>query len=74
MAQRTISPSYCDSSKPQPPKEFTDLSWTLSLGPEEEENEAEESKLDRNSERGSTVQKKEEEPIEYEDGISNGKR
>ncbi|XDV27888.1 hypothetical protein PO909_031338, partial [Leuciscus waleckii] len=39
-------------------------------GSEEEENEAEESKLDRNSERGSTVQKKEEEPKEYEDVTS----
>ncbi|XP_039550581.1 otoconin-90 [Pimephales promelas] len=37
---------------------------------EEEENEAEESKMDINSE-SYTVQKKEEEPIKYEDGVSN---
>ncbi|XP_048020575.1 otoconin-90 [Megalobrama amblycephala] len=40
-------------------------------GPEEEENEAEERELDRNSEKGTTVEKKGEEPIEFEDGVSH---
>lgn len=62
-----------NSSNPQPPKDFTDLSRTSSSGPEEEENEAEERELDRNSEKGTTVEKKGEEPTEYEDGVSHGK-
>ncbi|XP_016111078.1 otoconin-90 [Sinocyclocheilus grahami] len=36
-------------------------------GPEEEENEAEEREMDRNSERGSIVEREEEEAVEYED-------
>uniref|UniRef100_A0A672KNI6 Uncharacterized LOC107569486 n=1 Tax=Sinocyclocheilus grahami TaxID=75366 RepID=A0A672KNI6_SINGR len=39
-------------------------------GPEEEENEAEEREMDRNSERGSIVEREEEEAVEYEDGKS----
>uniref|UniRef100_A0A8C1UEF5 Otoconin 90 n=1 Tax=Cyprinus carpio TaxID=7962 RepID=A0A8C1UEF5_CYPCA len=37
-------------------------------GPEEEENEPEEREMDRNSERGSIVEREEEEAVEYEDG------
>uniref|UniRef100_A0A671N7L0 Otoconin 90 n=1 Tax=Sinocyclocheilus anshuiensis TaxID=1608454 RepID=A0A671N7L0_9TELE len=36
-------------------------------GPEEEENEAEERDMDRNSERGSIVEREEEEAVKYED-------
>ncbi len=75
VAQRVIFPSYTvasseNSSNPQPPKDFIDLSWTSSSGPEEEENEAEEREMDRNSERGSIVEREEEEAVEYEDGKS----
>lgn len=75
VAQRVIFPSYTvasseNFSNPQPPKDFIDLSWTSSSGPEEEENEAEEREMDRNSERGSIVEREEEEAVEYEDGKS----
>ncbi|XP_016309028.1 histone H3.v1-like [Sinocyclocheilus anshuiensis] len=39
-------------------------------GPEEEENEAEERDMDRNSERGSIVEREEEEAVKYEDATN----
>ncbi|KTF81507.1 hypothetical protein cypCar_00036799, partial [Cyprinus carpio] len=39
-------------------------------GPEEEENEPEEREMDRNSERGSIVEREEEEAVEYEDATA----